>query len=50
MAILSRQLKASMLIYLDALRDSEGEEYFMTHLAVADLLPAGIEPIGVVSH
>jgi hypothetical protein len=25
--------------YLDAERDSEGEEYFITHVAVEDVLP-----------
>jgi hypothetical protein len=24
--------------YLDALRDSEGEEFYLTHIAVADLI------------
>ena len=35
--------------YLDALRDSEGEAYFMTHLAVPHVFPAGLNltpPIG----
>jgi len=28
--------------YLDAERDSEGEEYYITHIAVKDVLPAKI--------
>jgi predicted RNase H-like HicB family nuclease len=32
--------------YLDALRESEGEAYFMTHLAVASVLPTAMNPLG----
>lgn len=35
--------------YLDALRESEGETYFMTHLAVTDVLPTAINPLGTTA-